>query len=609
VNAGARGAAGSARTSAASSAAEEVEATTLWCPSQESLLALLSISQELHAGDDLASGLRRFGERLVEVVPFDTLGVLLLDERGREMRYAHSSGIAPEVAEHWRFGMGQGIVGTVAASGKALLVPDVRSDPRYIDAREGIVAELAVPLMSRDRVVGVLDLGSRRAGALTVAHRDLLVVLGNHLASAIERSRLFENTRDQARRLSLLHEVSRELSSILDRRRLLAKVAELLRRLVGYDVISVMLWDPLQHHLEPWLGLYADGSEVGREKPVPLGQGLCGTAAALRQSIRVPNVEVDPRYVRCSYAITVRSELVVPLVFEDRLLGVLDLESSRYDAFSSRDEELVSTLASSVAIALENARLYECLLESERRHERDLETARGIQKQLLPSATVWVPGLQVGVGYEPALHLAGDFYDVLPWGEGKVAIAVGDVAGKATPAALYATLAIGMLREYALHARGTPSVVLADLNDRLRQLQVGNRFLAMVFAIYDSTTRELLVANAGLPPPILVLPGGKAEELALTGVPLGLLPERRYDELRLHLPVGAQLMVATDGLEEATDPQERELGRERLGLAVERLAGGSARDVAQGLLAEVARHRGAAAEPADDATVVVLKGV
>ena len=579
-----------------------------WCAPQASLVALLAIAQELHTADDLPSGLRRFAESLAALVPYDTLGVLLLDDRGRELRYAHAVGIGPEVAEHWRFGMGQGIVGTVARTGQPLLVPDVRLDPRYIDAGERIVAELAVPLVAKDRVVGVLDLGCREAAALTPAHRDMLTALGSHLASAIERSRLYENTRDQARRLSLLHEVSRELSAILDRRKLLAKIAEMLRRLVGYDVLAVMLWDQERLLLEPWLALYRDGSEVGRIEPVPLGHGLCGTAAALRQSIRVPNVDIDPRYQRCSYAIPVRSELVVPLLFEHRLLGVIDLESSSYDAFSARDEELLSTLASSIGIALENARLYECLLHSEQRHERDLQTAREIQKQLLPSSTVWVPGLQVGVGYEPAVHLAGDFYDVLPWGEGRVAIAVGDVAGKATPAALYATLAIGMLREYALHGRFEPARVLADLNDRLRQLQLGNRFLAMAFAVFDSVAREVVVASAGLPPPLSMGPDGTVTELALTGVPLGLLADRRYDQVRLPLPIGGALVVATDGLEEAVDEREQELGRERLAAAVTRLAAGSARDVAQGLLAEVRRHRGPAADPADDATVVVLKG-
>src|SRR5205823_1736160 len=129
-------------------------------------------------------------------------------------------------------------------------------------------------------------------------------------------------------------------------------------------------------------------------------------------------------------------------------------------------------------------RLYEVLAASEQRYEQDLATAREIQKSLLPTSTVWVPGLQVGAGFQPALHLAGDFYDVLPWGEGKVAIAVGDVAGKATSAALYGALAVGMLREYALHGRYAPARVLADLNNRLHGLGIGNRFLAMTFAIY-----------------------------------------------------------------------------------------------------------------------------
>ena len=572
--------------------------------------ALLAIGEDLHLADDLASGLERVAERLADVVPYDTLGILLLDGRARELRFAFADGYAPEVAEHWRFGLGQGIVGTVAQTGESMFVEDVRGEPRYIDAGAEVSAELAVPLATRGRTIGVLVVGTREPSRLTAEHRELLETLGGQLASAVEAARLYQATREQAQMLSLLHEASRELTSILDQQVLLDRVAELVERLIRYDVFTVFLWRPEQMLLEPALARFRDGLAVGRVGAIGLGEGLCGTAASLRRSIRVPDVAVDPRYKACSHGLPIRSELSVPLVFEDRLVGVIDLESTEPDAFRARDEELLSTLGASMAIALENARLYEQVRESERALEEDLETAREIQKRLLPRATALVPGLQVGVAYEPARHLGGDFYDVLPFGDGGAAVAVGDVSGKGSSAALYGALAIGMLRENALynHCCGSPSRMLGELNEKLRQLGFGNRFLAMTFVSYDTDSNRLRLAGSGLPHPYLIGPGGEVEELVVEGVPLGLLPEREYEELEVELHPGASLVITTDGIEEALRAGE-EFGRERTRSVLSRLAGASAsaKDVADGLLDDARRFAGPDDPAADDRTVLVLK--
>ena len=390
----------------------------------------------------------------------------------------------------------------------------------------------------------------------------------------------------------------------------MAKVAERIQRLIGYDLFSVMLWNEETRLLEPWVSFQGDGLRlqgVLSVLKVPLGKGLCGTAAALRQAIRVPNVRLDPRYVRCVSGIEINSELVVPLLFKDRLLGVLDFESARYDAFSSRHEQLLGTLSSSLAIALENALLYERLRSEEQRIVDDLETARRIQSHLLPNMSPWIPGLQVGFAYEPARHLGGDFYDFLPYGDGRLGIAVGDVAGKATPAALYGSFAIGLLREYASHDVAQPAQVLADMNCKLLHLKVENRFLAMIFAVYDSAERTLVLASSGLPYPFRIA-HGTAYEIPLQGVPLGLLPDRVYAEEILRLEPGDAVVICSDGIEESLDRRDEELGAARLRETLETLAGLSAPEIANGVLDAARRHSGSA-EPSDDRTVVVLKVV
>lgn len=575
------------------------------CSPAEGIECLLAATRELSAATDLEQGLRSVADELQRFVQYDTFAVLLLDDLGRELHFVYARGFPPEVQEHWRFGLGQGIVGTVAQTQQPLLVEDVDEEERYIHATDLVRSELALPLTTRRRTIGVLDLGSSRKSHFSRAHLRVLSSLADHLASAIENSQLYQNLREQAQTLSLLHEMSRELASILDRQKLLERVAELLKPLINFDLFTILLWNPEHRLLEPWTSIFSHGLGELQARAMRLGEGICGTAAALRQSIRVANVELDPRYESCFKDLDIRSELAVPLIFEDRLIGVIDLESSSYDAFSSRHEQLLSTVASSLAIALENARLYEELSESEARFEGDLMAAREIQKQLLPKRTPWLPGVQIAVMYEAARHLAGDFYDFLPCGDNCVALAVADVAGKSTSAALYGSLAAGMLREYLDQNPPDPCKVLADLNCKLHQLAIDNRFLALAFAVYDGDRRAVTLANSGLPHPYL-LRGRSLQRLVVEGVPLGLLPDRSYQSLRIDLAPGDALVFSSDGIEESLDAEDREFGRERVEDTLRRLAHLPAEQLARGLV-EAASRFSASDAASDDRTVVVLK--
>ncbi len=294
------------------------------------------------------------------------------------------------------------------------------------------------------------------------------------------------------------------------------------------------------------------------------------------------------------------------MIFKGNLIGVLDLESGSYDAFSTKDQQLLSTLASSMAIALENARLYEQLQKDEERLEKDLSTAREVQKQLLPTSTPWIQGVEIGFAYDPARHLGGDFYDFLPFGEGRIAIAVGDVAGKATSAALYGSLAVGMLREYAAgHSGFGPGRILTDMNQKLGQLGFDNRFVALGFGVYDSRERKLILANSGLPYPYL-LRGRSLRRLEVGGVPLGLLAGRDYQEISIDLQEGDAVVLISDGVEDSLNPSEDEFGQERVEGTLQRLADGSAREIARGLLDATRIHAGDA-DTYDDRTALVLK--
>ena len=205
---------------------------------------------------------------------------------------------------------------------------------------------------------------------------------------------LFTSHPEQAKTLLLLYEVSRELTSILDREELLRRVAQRVKKIVNYHVFSVMLWNEQTQLLESAFAMCYEDSIPARTQ-LPLHQGLTGAAAGERRVLRINDVADDPRYIRCESGVETRSELVVPLFLQDRLIGVLDLESAVPHAFTAEHERMLVTLGSYIAVALENARLYEDSRESERRLRHEMDSAREIQRQLLPTGAREVPGLDL----------------------------------------------------------------------------------------------------------------------------------------------------------------------------------------------------------------------
>jgi sigma-B regulation protein RsbU (phosphoserine phosphatase) len=576
-------------------------------PSRLDVEALARLVDQFRSTLELDEVLENVNGGLRELLEYDTFAVLLLDQLGQELHFRFARGFPESVARNWRFGLGQGLVGTAAATQQTIRVGDVREDPRYIDAAPRVRSEIAVPLVVKGRTIGVLDVASEEPGRFRAEAQWLLEFLAGPLAAAIENARLYANVRQQARTLSVMYEISRELTSILDRERLLQRLAEMVKRLIDYRLFSVMLWNEATQLLEHGLAV---GYEAGFTKKggFPLGYGVTGTVAALRRPMRIANTHLDPHYVSCGHGIEVRSELAVPLVAKDRLIGVLDLESTEYNAFTKEHEQLLSTLSSYVAVALENARLYERVSEGERRLERDLELAREIQKGLLPDGVPPIRGLDAAAINRPAERLGGDFYDFLPYGPERLGFAVGDVAGKGTPAALYASLAVGVLRGHVVEHPCEPAEMLGQMNRQLRSHRLDNRFVAMAFGVYDGPSRRLLLSSAGFPRPFLVR-GGQVSELQAGGMPLGLLPDVTHAQLEVDLEPGDVVVFASDGVHEAVDSRHEEFGVRRLRSALAGLASRSAREIAEELLATVERSVHDPETEPDDRTVVVFKVV
>jgi len=562
---------------------------------------LLEVADVLATSLDLDTTLRRVAEVVRKVIDYEIFAILLLNEKTQELRFRFQVGYPPDFTEGARVKLGEGVTGQAAQSRQAVLIDDVTQDPAYISAVPNVRSELAVPLITKNRVIGVIDLEARDPGYFNEEHSRLLTLVASRIASVIENAQLYTRTTRQARILLLLNEIARELSSILNVDELLSRVAELLRKLIDYQMFSILLLDSSGEKLQHRFSLrFHENTPLKRE--VSLGQGIIGHAAQTGQAILVPDVNTDSRYVKANPE--TQSELAVPLIYKDKVIGVLDLEHTRRGFFTDDHRRTMMTLAAQVAIAIENARLYEEIARQERRLERDLALARELQMRLLPQALPLLANLELAAKFVPARAIGGDLYDFIPYSLSRLGIVIGDVSGKGAPAAIYAALVSGILRSHAPIEPG-PAEMLRAVNLSLAERRIEAQFVSIIYAVWDDEHQTLQVANSGLPRPIHVH-AGKNHVIEATGLPLGLFDDADYDEFTFKMQSGDMFVFFSDGILDARNRRGELFGRGRVEQLVAECAGKSADCVVNSLFKAAAEHS-AGVESFDDQTVVAIK--
>jgi sigma-B regulation protein RsbU (phosphoserine phosphatase) len=562
---------------------------------------LLEVADVVNTTLDLDTTLRRVAELVRKVIDYEIFGILLLNEKTQELYFRFQVGYAREIAERMRIKVGEGVTGIAAQRREAVLVDDVSTDPRYISAVPNVRSELAVPLIIKNRLIGVIDIESPQPNHFTEEHKRLLTLIASRMAVGIENARLYTRTTRQARTLVLLNEIARELTSILNVDELLKRIAELLSRLIDYQMFSILLLDAtgekLQHRFSQ---RFLENIQLKHE--IPLGRGVVGYAAQHKEAVLVPDVNKDPRYVKANPE--TRSELAVPLVYKDKVIGVLDLEHTRRGFFTDDHKRTVTTLAAQVAIAIENAQLYEQIARQEKRLERDLAMARQLQFRLLPPTLPKLSHLDIAAKFVPARAIGGDLYDFVSYSMSRTAIVIGDVSGKGAPAAIYAALVSGILRSHAPIEPG-PAEMLSAVNFSLGERRIDGQFVSLIYAVWDDRNRTLQVANSGLPRPIYCHEG-KIEVIEATGLPLGLFDDADYDELSFRAKAGDMFVFFSDGILDASNKAEELFGRERVGEIVAANPNASADEVVKLIFEAVAEHA-SGEEAFDDQTVVAIR--
>lgn len=245
--------------------------------------------------------------------------------------------------------------------------------------------------------------------------------------------------------------------------------------------------------------------------------------------------------------------------------------------------------------------------ENELRLISDLIVAREVQQQLLQGEVRRVPGIDLAAACVPARELGGDFFDLVPYGTGRLALVLGDVSGKGIAAALLGALVMGILRAYTVDQAAPAPDVLAAINDRVHAAHLEARFVAMLFAVLDSGTRQLRLANAGSPYPFLVRKG-RIEEIAVSGVPVGLIEGTRYDAVSLDLQLGDIVVFASDGILECQNAEQEAFDASRLGALLGTLPqDASAEDICTAILSARDELNRDPSSPDDDRSLIVLR--
>jgi sigma-B regulation protein RsbU (phosphoserine phosphatase) len=559
---------------------------------------LLEVSDATAATLDLDPLLANVAEIINRVLPYEVFAILLYNERRHDLRIRYAVGHREEVVQNLSVALGEGVTGTAAVRREPVLVGDVRNDPRYLNTIDAVRTELAVPMTARGRLVGVIDLQSTRLNAYTEYDRTLLRLLAGRVSIAIDNARLYRRVERQNRTLKTLANLSREFSSILDLNELLGKIATGVRAIINYDAFSILAVDQQAKALRHLFSIRYD--QRVKIDNVPLGKGITGAAAESREVVRVHDTAKDDRYIKSHPDI--RSEIAVPLIMQDRVVGVMDLESDRVGYFTEDHMRTLALLGPQVASSVENARLYDELAARERSLEEDLKAARELQRILIPDASPEIDGLEAAVRLRPAREISGDIYEIFRHSDGPAVIAFGDVSGKGAAAALYGSMVTGLLRMIAPRRR-RPAQLLMAVNEALIERRVEARYVTLCVLLWDPAKRQIVIANAGAIPP-MICRDREILKIRAEGVPLGLLDAREYEELVFQAQPGDVLLLYSDGITDHLNAEGLEYGRRRLAEVVKSRCDQPSGELVEAILTDLDRWSTTAF---DDQTLFAMK--
>jgi serine phosphatase RsbU (regulator of sigma subunit) len=365
-------------------------------------------------------------------------------------------------------------------------------------------------------------------------------------------------------KLRMLLEITKTISRSLDLDELLNLVMDTLGSLIPYDAAGIYLIDSGDSD-NPYIfkARAIRGYDISFELVEPrlkLGEGFIGRVAESGKPIISPDVSTDPRYFRARER--TRSEMLAPIISNDKVIGVFDLESDHLDAYSEDDLSVLQMLTSQVAIIIEKVRLLDEVVEK-KRIEAQLEIARQVQLELLPDSDPKMENFDISAYVFPTEEVSGDYYDWVMIFDDQIGITVADAVGKGMPAALLMSFLRASLRS-GVQIGYAPHIALAKVSNLLWDSVEEHQFITAIYGILDSTNRTFVFSNAGHNPPLLIKPDGEYRFVEYGDLPLGMFKDMHYHQHFIRFEKGQLMVIYTDGITEAANENGEEYGQERL---------------------------------------------
>ncbi|MEP6920562.1 MAG: SpoIIE family protein phosphatase [bacterium] len=404
--------------------------------------------------------------------------------------------------------------------------------------------------------------------------------------------------------LALISKVGITLLASVTLNETLEQIVALVFEAVPADRCLLMLRDEGVADLRVAVARLRD--RVGEVGEIRVSRNVLDEVVMRGKSVLTSDAQHDPRFASGTVVLQgIRSVLAVPLGVSDKVFGIIYADSPIAEGRFTEDHlKLLTTLASVAAIRVENARLLEAQLQQERL-ERELQLAMEIQQRFQPTAPPIVPGYELqGISF-PCYEIGGDYYDFIEREDGRLVIALGDVSGKGTAAALLMSSL-----HAAVHAQAGSHDSLVEtisaVNRYLADNIPPNRFVTLFYAELDPASGALSFLNAGHNPPLIVHAAGTVEQLASGGLPLGIKRDAEYREGRTQLQLGDVLVIYSDGVTEAASPSGEEFGPTRLYEVVSRNIEASAAGVRDRIESALTKFS-QGTQAADDITLVIVK--
>lgn len=583
--------------------------------------ALLAVVGQATSELSVSHTLETAVERVADLLAVPRVAVYLRSPETGALEVAAVRGLA---GPHARLAERLLDVALGPSRGRAVVeIGDASRDARVREAaaaakESGIRAALAVPLLVRDEVIGLLGVYPELRRSATENEKALLAALAGQLAVAVQNAQLHEQAtrlgaereealsaeRAAARRLRALYEISRSFAQSLSLDSTLDALVTTVVDVLDVDAAVIRMPDERQEQLLP-LAIHVRDAQLEEPvktillRPQPFGSRGVQRLFRAARPYRVGPSDDDagsPANLLRPFLEKGWTAAVVPVALPGEVIAALTIISFRPGKPIGEDAiDAAVAIAGQAALAIDNARLY----------QQQKQFADTMQRSLLPRSRPRVPGLDVGEVYEASsrVDVGGDVYDFLALDDGRLAVVLGDVTGHGVEATADMAMARFVFRSLA-REHPEPGDFLAAANEVVVGEIAAGKFISMAYVAVDGDRGEVATASAGHPPPRLVLPDGEVRALEAPGLVLGIDGRQEYEEVRTTLAPGASLVLYTDGVIEAR--QDGELyGVERLDALLSERRQLSAQALADAVAADAREFAGG--ELSDDLAVVVIR--